>query len=245
MGFDKSYSSYKAAYGSMPSHVSANPKIKQLFVHGHFCYVFNFGIVTNGLGIIRHISFYNKDFMKSHPDIIVDKKSDSPDEDICSHDSKRLIPTLKDFFRKHPLINPKVFLGDAAFDTLPLYRNLLTGDTFGVNKHFSCSYIPLNKRSSLQDADSFINENGIPCCPNDPSFLLKKEGNNTAFLKNGITRQKFICPLTTWDKYEDGKYHRICHCENPCTSSVSGRMIYIYPEKNLHTYPSTLRSSEE
>ena len=244
MGFDKSYDPYKVAYGSMPSHASANPEIKQLFVNGHFCYVFKFGIITNGLGIIRHISFYNKDFLDSHPDIIVEKKSDSPDEDKCAHDSKLLIPTLMDFFHKHPLINPKVFLGDAAFDTLPIFRDLLTGDTFGINKHFSCAYIPLNKRSSLADADSFINENGIPCCPKDPSLVLKKEGNNTAFLKNGIARQKFICPMTTWDKCDDGKYRRVCHCDNPCTSSPSGRMVYIYPEKNLRAYPGVLRGTE-
>ena len=191
--FDKNYDPYKAAYGSMPSHASANPEIKQLFVNGHFCYVFMFSIVTNGLGIIRHISFYNRAFMTSHPDIVVDKKSDSPDEDKCAHNSKLLIPTLKDFFRRHPLINPKVFLGDAAFDALPVYSDLLTGDTFGSDKHFSCAYIPLNKRSLLADAEAFINENGIPCCPRDSSLLLKKEGNNTAFLRNGIARQKFIC----------------------------------------------------
>lgn len=91
-GFDKSYDPYKAAYGSMPSHASANPQIKQLYINGHFCYVFKFGIVTNGLGIIRHISFYNQDFMASHPDIIVEKKSDSPDEDKSVHDSKTLNP---------------------------------------------------------------------------------------------------------------------------------------------------------
>lgn len=56
--------------------------------------------------------------MTSHPDIVVEKKSDSPDEDKYVHDSKLLIPTLKDFFSKHPLINPKTFLGDAAFDTV-------------------------------------------------------------------------------------------------------------------------------
>lgn len=59
---EKSYDPYKAAYGSMPSHASANPEFKQLYINGHFCYVFKFGIITNGLGIIRHISFYNKDF---------------------------------------------------------------------------------------------------------------------------------------------------------------------------------------
>ena len=52
----------------------ANRIIKQLYINGHFCYVFKLGIVTNGLGIIRHISFYNKDFMESHPDILVEKK---------------------------------------------------------------------------------------------------------------------------------------------------------------------------
>ena len=110
-------------------------------------------IVTNGLGIIRHISFYNKDFMTSHPDIVVEKKSDFPDEDKSVHDSKLLIPTLKDFFSKHPLINPKTFLGDAAFDTAQLYKSLLTGDTFGDDKHFSKAYTPLNARSGLENQD--------------------------------------------------------------------------------------------
>lgn len=52
MNFDESYDPYKAAYGPMPSHASANPEIKQLYINGHFCYVFKFGVVTNGLGII-------------------------------------------------------------------------------------------------------------------------------------------------------------------------------------------------
>ncbi len=70
--FDKNYDPYKAAYGSMPIHASANPEIKQLYING-LCYVYKFGIVTNGLGIIRHTSFYNKDFMTSHPEIVVEK----------------------------------------------------------------------------------------------------------------------------------------------------------------------------
>lgn len=121
-GFDKSYNPYKAAYGSISSHASANPNI------------------------------------------VVKKKSDSPDEDKCVHDSKLLIPTLKDFFWKHPLINPKTFLGDAAFDTVELYKSLLTSNTFGDNKHFSKAYIPLNARSELENQDYTISENSIPCC---------------------------------------------------------------------------------
>ena len=107
-GFDNSFDPYKAAYGSMSSHASANPEIKQLYINGHFCYVFKFGIVTNGLGIIRHISFYNKNFMMSHSDIIVEKKSDSPDEDKSVHDAKLLIPTLKDTHLHQPLCNQKI-----------------------------------------------------------------------------------------------------------------------------------------
>ena len=244
MNFDKNYDPYKAAYGSMPAHASANPEIRHLYINGHFCYVFKFGIVTNGLGIIRHISFYNKDFMTSHPDIVVEKKSDSPEEDKCVHDAKLLIPTLKDFFLKHPLINPKTFLGDAAFDSTLLYKELLSGDTFGKEKHFSTAYIPLNARSGLKNPDFTINENGIPCCPHDASLPMKSEG--TSKLHSGVKRYKFVCPKMKWvyDK-STKKAHRQCFCENPCTTSKCGRMVYIYPEKDLRAYPGTIRGTEE
>jgi hypothetical protein len=244
-GFNNSYNPYKAAYSSMPSHASANPEIKQLYINGHFCYVFKFGIVTNGLGIIRHISFYNKEFMDSHPDIIVEKKSDSPDEDKSVHDSKLLIPTLKDFFFKHPLLNPKTFLGDAAFDTINLYKELLSGDTFGDDKHFFKAYIPLNSRSHLENTDYTINEDGIPCCPHNPSLPMKPEGSKSN-LRSGIPTFKFVCPKMKWiyDK-TTRKSHRKCFCKNPCTSSKCGRMIYIYPEKNLRAYPGTIRGTDE
>ena len=116
MGFDKSYDPYKAAYGRMPSCASSNQEIKQLYINGHFCYVYKFGMVTNGLGIVREITFYNKDFLEAHPEIILEKKSDSPEEDKSVHDARLLIPTLIDFFRKHPLINPITFLGDLDND---------------------------------------------------------------------------------------------------------------------------------
>lgn len=41
------------------------------------------------------------------------------------------------------------------------------------------------------------------------------------------------------------KRHRECQCDDPCTKSKSGRMVYIYPEKDLRTYPGTLRGTEE
>ena len=51
------------------------------------------------------------------------------------------------------------------FDSVGLYKSLLTGDTFGGDKHFKAAYIPLNSRSHLENVDYKINEDGIPCCP--------------------------------------------------------------------------------
>lgn len=233
---DDSYDPYKVAYGSMPSHASANPDIKQLFINGHFCYVYKFGMITNGLGIVRDISFYNKDFMDAHPDIILAKKSDSPDEDKSLHDTKALIPVLSDFFNKHPLIKPGNFLGDAAFDSSILYDSLLN------DLKFEKAFIPLNARSKLSYPECPINEDGIPCCPQDHSLLMKYEG--IARRKNGLVRHKFVCPKIKWIKHHDGKYKRSCQCDQPCSDSSSGRMFYVYPEKNLRAYPGTIRGTD-
>ena len=46
---------YKMAYGLMPSHAASCPGAKQQYINGHFCYADKFAILTNGLGIIRHI----------------------------------------------------------------------------------------------------------------------------------------------------------------------------------------------
>jgi len=243
MNFDKSFDPYKVAYGSMPSCASANPEIKQLYINGHFCYVYKFGLVTNGLGIVRHISFYNKDFFAAHPEIVIHKKSNSPDEDKSVHDARLLVPTLADFFNAHPLINPKTFLGDSAFDAVGIYKALLTGDTFGSNRIFQKAYIALNHRSGLANPDYTINENGIPCCPNDSSLPMKSE--NTSRLRNGVLRFKFVCPKMKWQTCDDGKSRRRTQCDNPCTSSECGRMVYVYPEKDLRAFPGTVRGTLE
>ena len=243
MNLDDSFDPYKAAYGSMPSHAAANPEIKQLYINGHFCYAYKFGIVTNGLGIVRHISFYNKDFLAAHPEITVEKKADSPDEDKSVGDSRLLTPTLIDFFKAHPLINPKTFLGDAAFDTIEIYKALLADDTFGDNRHFKKAYIPLN-RARIENMDYSINDDGIPCCPNDPNLPMNPEGN-TSHLRCKLPTFKFVCPKMKWQKCQDGKRRRVTSCENPCTDSLGGRMVYIYPEKDLRAYPGTIRGTQD
>lgn len=238
-GLDDSYDPYKAAYGSMPTHAAANPAVQQMYINGHFCYAYKFGIVTNGLGIVRDITFYNKDFLKGHPDIIIEKKSGSPDEDKSLADSKALIPVLKDFFKKHPLINPKTFLGDSAFDNIGIYKYLLQ------EAPFEKAYIPLKNKLKIEGVDYTVNEEGIPCCPHDPTLPMKREGSKS-HLRCGLPTMKFVCPRMKW-KYDKTtkKSRRVCCCENPCTASSCGRMIYIYPEQNLRAYPGTVRGTEE
>ena len=236
---DDSYDPYKAAYGSMPSHAASNQAIQQMYINGHFCYAYKFGIIVNGLGIVRDISFYNKDFLKAHPDIVIEKKSDSPDEDKSLADSKALLPVLIDFFQKHPVIEPKTFLGDAAFDTIEIYRSLL--GEIGFEKAF----IPLRVKLSMEENGYIFNANGIPCCPHDPSLPMKREGSKS-HLRSKIPTMKFVCPKMKWMRDKNtGKNFRQCYCDNPCTSSSCGRMIYIYPEKNLRAYPGALRGSKE
>jgi hypothetical protein len=244
MGFDKSFDPHKHAYSHMPSSAGVSPEIKQLYINGHFCYVYKFGIVTNGLGIVRHIAFYNKDFLAAHPEIEVEKKSGSPDEDKSVHDARLLVPTLKDFFDAHPLISPKTFLGDSAFDAVQIYKDLLTGGTFGTGRHFRKAYIPLNQRSSLKNADCVVNGDGIPCCPNDPELPMKPEGN-TSHLRCGLPTFKFVCPKMKYAKCDDGKYHRVTLCDNPCTPSRCGRMVYLYPERDLRALPGVVRGTPD
>ena len=236
---DDSFDPYKAAYGFMPPHAAANPSIQQMYMNGHFCYAFKFGIVTNGMGIVRHISFYNKAFLESHPEIIMEKKSDSPDEDKSLADSKALLPTLKDFFQKHPLINPKTFLGDAAFDSIEIYQYLLQKTSFEK------AYIPLKNKLKIEGIDYIVNEDGIPCYPHDTSLPMNREGSKS-HLRCGLPTMKFVCLKMKWEwNSVTKKSKRVCHCDHPCTSSSCGRMIYIYPEQNLRAYPGTVRGTQE
>lgn len=238
-GLEDSFDPYKAAYGSMPPHAAANSAIQQMYINGHFCYAFKFGIITNGLGIARHISFYNKAFLKSHPEIIVEKKSGSPDEDKCLADSKALIPTFRDFFQTHPLINPITFLGDAAFDSIGIYKYLLH------ETPFEKAYIPLKNKLKIEGIDYTVNDNGVPCCPQDALLPMKREGSKS-HLRCGLPTMKFVCPKMKWERdCVTKKTKRVCHCDNPCTASSCGRMIYIYPEQNLRAYPGTIRGTLE
>ena len=69
-GFDP----YKGIYTLLPSHAAANSAVKQQYINGHFCYAQKAGILTNGLGIVRHITLFDEDFKKNHPELLVEKR---------------------------------------------------------------------------------------------------------------------------------------------------------------------------
>ena len=94
---------YKMAYGLIPPQTASCPDAKQMYINGHFYYADKFAVLTNGLGIVRHIVFLDDEaFKASHPDLVVEKKTDSPDEDKSLADSKALLPVLIVFSKNIP-----------------------------------------------------------------------------------------------------------------------------------------------
>ncbi|RHT21821.1 hypothetical protein [Clostridium sp. AM34-9AC] len=92
---------YKMAYGLIPPQTVSCPDAKQMYINGHFYYADKFAVLTNGLGIVRHIVFLDDEaFKASHPDLVVEKKTDSPDEDKSVGDASALVPVLNFHFSK-------------------------------------------------------------------------------------------------------------------------------------------------
>ena len=221
---------YGAAYNLMPSESKTNPDARQQYINGHFCYAAKVGILTNGLGIPRHIAFFDEQFRKDHPEIC-SEKTDNPDSDKEIGDSKSLRPVLSDFRNLHPTLSYKTFLGDSAFDSYDNYAMLYK--EFGFNR--VC--VPMNTRNS-KNTNAEFDDNGTPVCPIDrsPFTFLGQSGG-----KNRSKRFKWVCPKSVHPK---GSSTRVCTCENPCTSSSYGRCVYTYPDKDFRLYPGIPRGTE-
>ena len=103
----------------------------------------------------------------------------------------------------------------------------------------------MKNKLKVKGIDYTVYENGVPCCPHDASLPRKREGSRS-HLRCGLPTMKFVCPKMKWvyDKLTK-KSKRVCHCNNPCTASSCGRMIYIYPEQNLRAYPGPVRGTKE
>jgi hypothetical protein len=221
---------HSLAYSQMPESAGANPLAKQQYVNGHFCYAFKAGIVTDGLGIVRHISVFDEDFKSRHPHV-VSQKTDSPDIDKEIGDSTSLEPVLLDFFLAHPSFfgNYTTFLGDSSFDKYDIYTSLRD------NFHFDRVCVPLNPRNS-SSAHSDFDDNGTPICPID----------KTPFIYQGICRGvnrskrfKYVCHMS-----KPVTKAPACTCPTPCTDSTYGRCVYTYTDKNFRLYPGIPRGTE-
>jgi hypothetical protein len=66
---------YQGVYAFLPEEAEKAPMAKQQYINGHFCYAYKAGIDTDGLGIVRHISFFDASFRKQHPDFVSQKSS--------------------------------------------------------------------------------------------------------------------------------------------------------------------------
>lgn len=223
---------YKMAYGLMPSQATSCPDAKQQYINGHFCYADKFALLTNGLGIVRDIAFLDDSFKESHPELPVEKKSDSPEEDKTISDSAALKPVLSDFFIAHPDFCYDTFLGDSAFDSAEIYGFLQ--NVF----HFQKALIPYNPRNESTLKKVGFNEYGYPTCPNDPSLAMKY---------CGITREKGRADRTKWccPKAHMVKGQWVCDCKDPCSTAKKGRTTYTYENMEFRMFPGIQRDSPE
>lgn len=222
------YNPYVGVYKLLPDAAEANKDVHQQYINGHYCYAVKAGFVTNGLGIVRHISVFDSDFKANHPEI-VSQKSDDPDTDKEIGDSTALKPVLSDFFSTHPSFRYSAFLGDAAMDSYQNYTMLR--DDFGFDR--VC--IPLNLRNSKNSSADF-DPDGTPVCPVDKTpfrFVGVCRGQKRSF------RMKWVC-----HKSVKKRNTRVCTCEHPCTASKYGKCVYTYPNKNFRLYPGVPRNTE-
>ena len=222
---------YKMAYGLMPSQAASCPDAKQQYINGHFCYADKFAILTNGLGIVRHISFLNDAFNAAHPEMPVEKKSDSPDQDKSIGDSS-LKPVLSDFFSLHPDFRPDTFLGNSAFDSIDIYGFLKEEFLF------SKALIPYNPRNESTLEKVGYNAYGYPTCPKDSSLDMKYAGH--CHEKGRSDRDKWVCP-----KVHMVKGQWVCDCKEPCSTAKKGRTTYTYENMDFRMFPSIQRDSDE
>jgi hypothetical protein len=210
----------------------SNPAVKLQYINGHMCYAQRAAVITNGLGIVRHLELFDEEFKQQHPEMQIGKRTSNPEIDKEIGDSTALKPVLLDFRAAHPNLRYNVFSGDAAFDGYDNFSFLLK------EYKFSKAVIPFKR---TPPADVGFNEYGTPLCPNDATpFIFDSKYR----VKNRPTRFKFVCPKTRWVATQHG-HSRHTYCDSPCSDSACGRCIYVHPDNNLRLYPGLSRNSED
>jgi len=90
-GNDSKTDAFLAAWAEMPKAAPSNPDARLQYINGHFCYAFKEAIITNGLGIIRHMEFLTESPVLSP---VPDETPKTPAEEKSISDCKAFIPTL-------------------------------------------------------------------------------------------------------------------------------------------------------
>ncbi|MFV0400994.1 MAG: transposase [Oscillospiraceae bacterium] len=211
---------------------ASNPQVKLQYINGHMCYAQRAVVITNGLGIVRHLELLDEDFRQKHPEVPRLPRAKSPEIDKEIGDSTALKPVLMDFRAAHPDLHYSTFCGDAAFDSYDNYSFLLG------EYRFTRAVIPMNPRNSATSGNEQFNENGTPLCPLDGTPFNPKGSANG---NHRSLRLKFLCPKSFLRKASNDRYTYVCHCQTPCTDSKYGKCVYVYPNKNLRLYPGISR----
>jgi len=160
---------YNMAYNQMPKTASANNNVKLQYINGHFCYAHKAVVMSNALGIIRHLDFCD-DCNVDTPNEVVSSTDNTPEEIKIRWDGKLLKPSMDNFFEYHPDFNIHVLAANSGFDAADNYKYL-------VEKRDILPIIDLNPRNSNTGLpEPEINEDGIPTCPLDPNLPMKWDG---------------------------------------------------------------------
>lgn len=171
----ENFNAEKYVQSQFPKDVSSNPEIHLSYLNLHFGFFIKSNIVTEGLGIIRHIDFYDEEIDFSlNPNYAKDK-----------YDSKTLIPVLENYFSLHPEYKYKYFLGDTGFDSSDNYEYLIKDKNM-------IPIILLNPRNQSNLPKTNFTPEGIPTCLNDSKLEMKFEGITRE--KGRSDRIKYICP---------------------------------------------------
>lgn len=204
---DKNFDVDKFAQSQTPKKSTANPDIKLAFLNSHFGFFLKANVVTNGLGVVRHIDFYDEDM-----DFTINPSSA---KDL--YDATTLIPVLDNYFNIHPKFKYFYFLGDSGFDATDNY-------TYLAKDKNMIPIIPLNQRNQSNLPKPGFSPLGVPTCPYDSSLEMKFDGITRE--KGRSDRIKYLCPKSSKLKVNGRTAYKLS-CDNPCTSSKCGRVIQV------------------
>jgi hypothetical protein len=227
-GFDAE----KGKYAFMPQAAETNSEVKYQYIDGHYCYAQKAAVLTNGLGIVRHLDLFDQNFRLRHSEIPAEKRDKDPKIDKEIGDSTALKPVLRDFRAAHPNLRYGTFAGDAAYDSCDNYSFLLK--EYG----FKRAVVPINPRNGAPCGEVGFTENGTPICL---TTGLPFQPHGSANEKHRSPRLKFLCPKSRMRKAENGRYTYVCFCEDPCRPSKYGRCVYVCQDKDLRLYPGISR----